>query len=141
MSASEGWPLQVAVHARLVAALAGLGPGGADVPVYDHVPEDPLRVHCRIDGLTIAARPIKGAHTRHGFSVHVFDRPTAQAAVTRGLKSARAVEAAVIAALDGWDPSVTGASPIQFESSTGGEADGALSQARVSRFSVFIGGS
>lgn len=139
MSAQQGWPLQQAIYARLVAQLAGQGPGGADVPVYDHVPADPPRVHVRIDGFTADQRPIKCDSTLHAFTVHVFDRPTSESGAARGMKTVRELQQTIVAALHQWNPSVTGASAIRHSGSfTAPDEDGLTAHA-ASRFNVFVG--
>lgn len=140
MTAQESWTLQQAVYARLVAQLAGLGPGGANVAVFDHVPRDPARVHCRIDGFNVTQRPIKADKTSHGFNVHLFDRPTDQTASARGQRTVKELQEAVVAALHNWQPAVTGASAVRHETSFIAPDEDGLTQHAASRFTCFIGG-
>ena len=147
MSAQQEWALQVAVYDRLIAQLMGQAPGGEDVEVYDHVPANPPRVHCRIDGFTVVQRAIKADKTLHGFTVHIFDRPTTQGSAARGQKTAKELQEKVIAALHGWrpiDPSlspagpVTGAGEIRHSDSYITPDEDGLTQHAVSRFTVYI---
>lgn len=141
MSVSVSWPLQQAIYSRLTAQLAGQGPAGSSVSVYDYVPSSPPRVHVRIDGFNANQRPIKADKTQHYFSVHVFDRPTSDSDAGRGQKTAKVLQQTIVAALHDWKPSVTGASEIRHvESFIAPDEDG-LTQHAASRFSVHIGAS
>lgn len=141
MSAQQRWELQQAVYDRLTAQLAGQGPDGADVTVYDHVPEGPSRVHARIDGFNIVQRPIKSNKTRYAFNVHVFDRPTTQSSAARGQKTVAGLQETIISALHGWLPAVTGASHIRHDTSDVMPDEDGLTQHALSRFTLFIGAS
>lgn len=141
MSVSVSWPLQQAIYTRLVAQLAGQGPNGSDVAVYDHVPADPTRVHVRIDGFNAVQRPLKSDKTQHFFFVHVFDRPTGGDDSGRGQKTAKVLRQTIVAALHDWNPSVTGASKIRHEQSTIETDEDGLTQHAFSRFNVHISAS
>ena len=141
MSAQQGWALHQAVYARLGAQLAGQGPNGTNIEVFDHVPENPARVHCRIDGFNMLQRQIKANKTRHFFIVHLFDRPTTQGGAARGQKTVKQLQQTVIAALHGWLPSVTGASAVRHEDSDIAPDEDGLTQHALSRFSIYIGDS
>lgn len=141
MTVSQSWAFQQALHTRLEAQLAGQGPAGADVTVYDHVPTSPARVHCRIDGFNAVQRPWKADKTEHFFSVHVFDKPTSETATAQGQKTVKVLQQTIVAALHLWDPSVTGASPVKHQGSEIVPDDDALTQHALSRFSVHIGPS
>lgn len=138
MSAQQRWELQQAVYDRLTAQLAGDGPDGADVTVYDHVPADPSRVHARIDGFNIVQRPIKSDKTLYGFNVHVFDRPTDQSSAARGQKTVAELQEKVVTALHGWLPGVTGASAIRHDTSDVMPDEDGLTQHALSRFTIHI---
>lgn len=141
MSVQQSWSLQQAIYARLVAQLAGQGPNSSNVAVFDHVPEDPDRVHCRIDGFNAVQRLIKSDKTQHFFFVHIFDRPTSDTSAGRGQRTAKQLQQRVVAALHDWNPSVTGASQIQHQDSTIDPDDDGLTQHAVSRFAVHIAAS
>lgn len=140
MTAGQSWNVQQAIHARLTAQLVGQGPGASDVVVFDHVPADPARVHCRIDGFNIVQRQIKCDSTQNFFSVHVFDRPESESGAGRGQKTVKVLQQTVIAALHNWLPSVTGASEVRHEDSFIAPDEDGLTQHASSRFSVHIGG-
>lgn len=131
MSAQQSWALQQAVYARLTAQLS--------VTVFDYVPENPDRTHCRIDGFFVAQRLVKSDKTRHIFNVHIFDRPTTGSTAGRGQKTAKQLQQSVIAALHDWKPSVTGAAQIRHEESSIEPDEDGLTQHAVSRFSIYIG--
>lgn len=147
MSVQRRWEIQQAIYSRLTAELAGQGPGGANVTVYDHAPADPPRVHVRIDGFNVVQRPIKSDKTLLAFNVHIFDRPTTQSTSARGQKTAAELQEKVVAALHNWlpiDPSaspsapVLGASAIRHSDSSSAPDDDGLTQHAISRFSVYI---
>lgn len=147
MSAQQRWELQQAIYARLTAQLAGQGPGGANVTVYDHVPADPPRIHVRIDGFNIVQRQIKANKTLHGFNVHVFDRPTSESGSARGQMTVAVLQEKIIAALHDWVPlngsvspvvAVTGASAIRHDDSFVAPDEDGLTQHAASRFQVYI---
>lgn len=136
MAVSKDWAIQQAVFARLTAELAGLGPGGTDPAITDYIPQDPARVFVRLEGFNVVRR-LKGGHTQHFFSVSVYDRPTSEAGVGRGQKTAKVLLNSAIAALDDWQPSVTGASSLTFESKEMGEGDGVTADGSA-RFSLLV---
>lgn len=138
MSAQQGWALQQAVHARLVAQLAGQGPNGSNVSVYDHAPGTADRVHCRIDGFNTVQRPLKSNKTQHFFNVHFFDRPTTEGGSARGQKTVKVLQQTAIAALHEWLPSVTGASEIRHVTSDIAPDEDGLTQHAISRFSIYL---
>lgn len=138
MTVSQSWAFQQALYARLAAQLAGQGPGGTDVAVFDHVPEDPARLHVRIDADNIVQRPIKCDKTQHFFSVATFDKPTDESGAGRGMKTAKLLQQTIVAALHGWSPGVTGASKVRHEATNPvGEPNG-LTSGFTSRFYVHI---
>lgn len=140
MSISKAWDLQQAVYARLVAQLTGQGPGGVDVPVFDHAPSDPPRMHVRIDGFNVVQRQLKANKTLHAFNVHVFDRPTDQTSIARGQKEAKQLQQTIVAALHDWQPSsAISASAIRHSSSDIQADEDGLTQHAISRFETFIG--
>lgn len=105
MTVERSWDLQVALYARLEAALAGMGAGGADVPVYDHAPEDDPPLFVRIDGGQVLDASFKNkARGAHRLDVHVFERPSGQSATERGQRAIKAVMAAIAAHLRDWRP-------------------------------------
>lgn len=138
MTVAQSWAFQQALYTRLVAQLTGQGPGGADVAVYDHVPQDPARIYCRIDGFNAVQRPIKCNSTQHFFTAHLFDRPESATGAARGQKTVKQLQATIVAALHDWDPSVTGASEVRHEDSFIAPDDDGLTQHAASRFSVYI---
>lgn len=138
MSGQLAWELQQAVYTRLAAQLAGLGPGGADVEVFDHVPSNPPRVHCRIDGFNIVQRQIKADKTLQGFNVHIFDRPTTGTTAARGQKTTKILQERVVAALHDWTPAFSGAGMIQHNNSDILPDEDGLTQHGLSRFLVYL---
>lgn len=139
MSASYRWELQQAVYTRLVAQLAGQGPGGSDVEVYDHARPDPPRVHCRIDGFNLVQRLSKNCNkTLQGFNVHVFDRPTSGTTAARGQKTSAELQEKIIAALHDWTPAFAGAGLIQHDTSDIFPDEDGLTQHAISRFTVYL---
>lgn len=140
MTAARAWATQQAIYARLTAQLASQGPDSSDVEVFDHVPSNPARVHCRIDGFNIVQLPIKCDNTKHFFSVHIFDRPESESGAGRGQKTVKELQQTVIAALHDWLPSVTGASEVRHIDSFIAPDEDGLTQHAASRFSVHIGG-
>lgn len=138
MTVSQRWPLQQAVHAKLTSALLGEGLGGANVPVFDHVPNDPPRLHVRIDGFGVIPGPShNGRRARHMFMVHVFDENTGADTGTGTIEIAR-LQAVIVAALDEWPP-FEGATGIEHISSNSADDNDPLTQHGVSRFSTQIG--
>lgn len=138
MSVAQAWAFQQALYTRLTAQLAAQGPGGADVTVYDHVPEAPARVHCRIDGFNMVQRRVKCDSTRHHFTVHLFDRPETENGAARGQSTVKQLQQAVVAALHQWESGVTGASAVTHEASQIAPDEDGLTQHASSRFSVLI---
>ncbi len=138
MTITQCWPLQQAVYARLVAALAGRGIDGVDVPVFDHVPSQPPRLHVRIDGFgVIPGTTSNGRRARHDFSVHVFDDNTGVETGAGRAEVAR-LQPLIVETLEDWPP-LTGATGISHISSTSAADDDALTPHVVSRFSTQIG--
>lgn len=140
MTASQAWALQQALYTKLTTTLAGQGPGGANVAVFDHVPANPDRLHCRIDGFNTVQRLIKADKTFHAFNVHLFDRPTTEAGAARGQSTVKQLQSTVIAALHEWTPAVSGASAVRHEDSFIAPDDDGLTQHASSRFGIYIGG-
>lgn len=138
MSTQQSWSLQQAIYSRLAAQLAGKGPDGADVPVYDHVPASPPRLHARIDGFGTYQRPIKCDSTRHSFTVHVFDRPTIETGAARGQKTTKLLQQVIVSALHRWEPGVVGASAIRHDESYVAPDEDGLTQHGYSRFTLLI---
>ncbi|MEO0623138.1 MAG: hypothetical protein AAF183_13005 [Pseudomonadota bacterium] len=139
MTASQAWPLQQALYARLSVLLAGRAPDGSDVPVYDHAPQNPPQVHARLDGSNIVPGQVKSRKARHFFTVHVFDRPTSEGSVTRGQRVVKELQSTIVGGLEGWTPAVTGASAVQHENSDIAPDQDGLTQHADSRFSIYIG--
>lgn len=138
MTVAQRWPLQTAVYARLVAQLAGEGIEGTDVPVFDHVPANPPRLHVRIDGFSIIpGSASNGRRARHDFSVHVFDDNTGTE-TGAGMEEVARLQPIVVAALEDWSPLV-GATGITHISSNSAEDSDPMTQHAVSRFSTHIG--
>ncbi|WP_299686690.1 hypothetical protein [uncultured Tateyamaria sp.] len=138
MTIQQQWPLQQAVWQRLTDALMGQGIGGADVPVFDHVPREPERLHVRIDGFLVVPHATKaGRRGRHEFSVHVFDDSTGDV-TGRGGENVARLQPIVVAALEDWFP-LPGATGIEHISSNSAADDDPLNQHRISRFSTHIG--
>lgn len=138
MTIGQSWPLQQAVFARLVEALAGQGIDGADVPVFDHVPQDPARLHVRIDGFFLVPGSVKaGRRGLHRFTVHVFDDQTG-ARTGAGREQVARLQALAVAALEDWPP-FPGATAIEhLQSESAPDAEPAT-QHGVSRFQTYIG--
>ena len=138
MTVLQRWPLQQAVYARLVAQLAGQGGGGSDIPVFDHVPRNPPRLHVRIDSFAVVpGSTANGARARHDFSVHVFDDNTG-ADTGAGMAEIARLQPIVVAALEDWSPLV-GATGITHIISFSASDNDPLSQHGISRFSTQIG--
>lgn len=138
MTIAHRWPLQQAVYARLVAQLVGEGLDGADVPVFDHVPSEPPRLHIRIDGFGVFPGPSSnGKRARHDFSVHIFDDNTGADTGAGSAEIAR-LQPIVVGALEDWFPLV-GATGITHISSNSAADEDPLTQHAVSRFSTHIG--
>lgn len=138
MTIAQRWSLQQAVYARLVAQLSEQGVDGADVPVFDHVPAKPPRLHVRIDGFSIVpGSTSNNRRARHDFSVHVFDDNTGADTGT-GMAEVARLQPLVVAALEDWPPLV-GATGIRHISSNSAADEDPLTQHVVSRFSTHIG--
>ena len=138
MTVARQWQLQQAVYGRLAAELVGQGVNGEDVPVYDHIPSDPLRLHVRIDGFSVIPGSASNGHrARHDFSVHVFDDNTGIDTGTGTAEIAR-IQPIVVAALEDWSPLV-GATGITHISSNSAAGEGQLTRQGISRFSTQIG--
>lgn len=131
------WDLQQAIFARLSAALAGQGVGGADVAVFDHIPQDPDRLHVRIDAFRVVPGGTRAGRTdQHSFSVHVFDDNTGDATGAGRAEIARLLPL-VVDALEDWQP-FEGATAVQLI--TIDSAPDAASQGGVCKFQTMIGG-
>lgn len=138
MTLAQRWPLQKAIHARLVARLAGQGIDGADVPVFDHVPFEPPRLHVRLDGFTVTPGPASNGHrARHEFRVHVFDDNTGPA-TGAGSREVAGLCPIVVGALADWSP-LTGATGITHIATTSAAHTDPLSAHALSRFFTHIG--
>ncbi|MEL6316137.1 MAG: hypothetical protein AAFR16_00715, partial [Pseudomonadota bacterium] len=138
MTLARQTALQAAIYNRLAAELSTAAPSGAAVPVFDHVPQSPPRLHVRIDGFTVVAVPVKfGAtqHARHSVDVHVFDRPLD--AGGRGQFEAKRVLGLAHTALDGWPP-FSGNALTFDDSFVDLDADGATFHARAT-YSIILG--
>lgn len=108
-----------AIQAPLVtlarAALVGQAPGGGDVPIFDHVPEDADRMHVRFEGEQAVRYPMKGVRLAYNFAFHVFDHGRRGGDIARGLSEVKRLAVLIAAALDGQTPSgVTGAGPVRI---------------------------
>jgi len=113
MSFSQRSALQSAVYGRLVSQLAGAGTGQSDVPVFDHVPSNPSRLHIRVEGWFYIPSDRKGGTMgRHRFRVKVFDENTG-ANTSRGMDEVTRLQTIVVAALENWSP-ITGATAIEL---------------------------
>lgn len=138
MTISQQWPLQTAVYSRLVAALSGQGVGGVDVPVFDHVPASPPRLHVRIDSWGVfPGSTSNGRRARHVFSVHVFDDNSGPETGSGTFELAR-LQPLVVDALEDWSPLV-GATGITHISSNSADDSDPLTAHAISRFSTLIG--
>ena len=139
MTIEQRWPLQQAVFQRLTDALAGQGISGADVPVFDHVPQGAVaRLHVRIDGFSIVPGSAdNGRRARHDFMVHVFDDNRGDQR-SAGLEQVARLQAIVVNALEDWPP-LNGATGIKHLSSNSAPDEDELTQHGVSRFSTHIG--
>lgn len=138
MTIEQRWPLQEAIYARLIDALSGQGVNGADIPVFDHVPHQPPRLHVRIDGFgLLPGRTSNGRRARHAFIVHVFDENTGSE-TSLGSKEIARLQAIIVNALDDWPP-LNGATGIKHISSNSAPDEDELTQHGVSRFSTHIG--
>lgn len=138
MTLSKAVALQTAVYERLMAALATAGPGGAAIPVYDHVPQDPDRYHVRLDGFDVYDRsPRSGLRLgEHVFEAHVFDRPGETGG--RGQLEVKRILALIDAALARWRP-IAGDGLIELDNSTiDPEPDGATMHGRAT-YTVWLG--
>lgn len=138
MTVSQRWPLQQAVWARLSAELAGQGVDGTDVPVFDHVPASPPRLHVRIDGFGVVPGPTNnGRRARHDFIVHVFDENSGPETGSGTAEIAR-LQPIIVAALEDWAP-LNGATGIKHISTNSAPDEDPLTQHGISRFSTQIG--
>lgn len=137
MSVEHRWTLQQAIWARLTDALSGQGIDGADVPVFDHVPTNPPRLHVRIDGFgAFPGGSSNSRQSRHDFSVHVFDDSTG-ADTGAGAQEVARLQPIVVAALEDWPP-INGATGITHIRSNSAEDEDPLTQHGISRFSTII---
>lgn len=138
MTVAQSWPLQQAVFSRLVEALAGQGIGGAAVPVFDHVPPKPPRLHVRIDGFFILPGDVKSRRrAQHRFIVHVFDDQTGDD-TGAGREQVARLQPIVVAALEHWSP-FPGATAIEHVSSESAPDEDPAMQHGLSRFRTYIG--
>jgi hypothetical protein len=137
MAVRHEWLLQQAVYQVLTAALVGQAIDGDDVPVFDHVPADPPRLHLRIDGFGVVPGDASNDdRARHEFRVHIFDENTGDQ-TGGGNKEVMRLQAIVVAALEDWPP-ITGATGIMHLSSNSAADDSPQTRHRFSRFSTQI---
>ncbi|MEL6980671.1 MAG: hypothetical protein AAGM38_18680 [Pseudomonadota bacterium] len=111
MTLARAQDLQAAVYSRLATALATAGVGGVAVPIFDHIAQDPPRLHVRLDGFSVDPMELRGA-TRiatHSFTAHVFDRPGE--AGPRGQSESKRLLGLIEAALQDWRP-LSGGGPL-----------------------------
>lgn len=138
MTVQQQWPLQQAIYERLTQSLAGKGLSGADVPVFDHVPASPPRLHVRIDGFgVIPGSTNNGKRSRHDFSVHIFDDNTG-GETGAGTAEVKRLQALIVTALDDWSP-FEGATAIRHIQTNSAPDEDPLTEHGVSRFSTNIG--
>ena len=139
MTVRHQWPLQQAVYRKLVEVLSGQGIDGADIPIFDHVPNDPPRLHLRIDGFSVLpSETANGDRAFHQFSVHIFDDNTGENTGAGTAEIAR-LQSVVVGALTDWTP-IDGATGLRHHSSYSAADENPLVQHGISKFSTFIGG-
>ena len=96
--------MRQAVHARLTAQLATSGPSGSAVEVTDHAPRHPARLFVRLEGSQVVdLSPRNCNHGRHVIRVACFSRPEGALAHGHGQREVMELQAAIDAALHGWD--------------------------------------
>ncbi|WP_118138601.1 hypothetical protein [Oceanicella sp. SM1341] len=140
MSLARRWPLQVAVVDRLRAALAGQGPGGADLDIYTAPPAERPAVHLRVDGWAVLPRRRAGpgatADSVQSFMVHVF--ASAVPGTTPAAEATR-IQGLALAALEDWQP-IPGATGVDHVSSSDAPDQNPATHHAVSRFRIHAGG-
>lgn len=132
--AEQGLALQTAVYGQLVAAMAGEGVSGADVPVFDHIPINPPKYQLRIDEFSYRPGGVKRRNRwEHRFAVHVFARDV------EGRAEAVRLHGLILDALAEWAP-IPGATALDLRSGDSAPNDTANAVHEIIRFQTIITG-